>query len=274
MMKNHIPSPSNTVLCLLVLMLLCACGSSDQLELSGTLERKTLEVSAPISEIIVDLPVKVGEHVNKGDIIVQLDTEVTAAELRAHDAGLSAAEALLKEANGEYLRQEKLRLAKISTTQSYDRARRLKDEAIAAKAEKEARITQAKKRLADLTIRARSPGTLDQLPYEIGERVPAGGVVAVISADAKPWVRLWLPARALLRVKPGQEAMVKIAGLDQWFAGSVEYVAREPEFTPHYALTERESAHLVYETRVRLTDPKRDLPPGLPAYVRLMLVDE
>jgi HlyD family secretion protein len=245
------------------------CGGSGELELAGTLERRTLEVSAPISEIIVDLPVNVGDHIDKGTIMVQLDTEVVAAELRAHEAAQSAAKALLKETTSEFNRQAKLRQARVSTSQAYDSAKRKMDEALSLVAEKEARIAQAKKRLEDLTIRSRAPGVVDQLPYEAGERVPAGGVVAVVIADDKPWVRVWLPARAVTQVSIGQEAKVKIEGLDPWFDARVEHVSREAEFTPHYALTERESAHLVYETRVRLTDPKRDLPPGIPARVRI-----
>lgn len=247
------------------------CSGSGKLELTGTLERRTLEVSAPISEIIVDLPVKVGDHIDKGTIMVQLDTEVVAAELRAHEAAHSAAKALLKETTSEFNRQAKLRQARVSTSQAYDAAKRKMDEALSMVREKEARIAQAKKRLEDLTIRSRAPGVVDQLPYEAGERVPAGGVVAVVIADDKPWVRVWLPARAVTRVSIGQEAKVKIEGLDPWFDARVEHVSREAEFTPHYALTERESAHLVYETRVRLTDPKRELPPGIPARVRIPL---
>lgn len=258
---------------LLVILLMTApwgCGAGE-LELAGTLERRTLEVSAPISEIIVDLPVKVGDHVDKDTIIVQLDTEVVAAELRAHEAALSAADALLKEASGEFRRLEKLLVAKVASTQAYDEAKRRKDEAVALVAEKEARIAQAKKRLADLTIRSRASGILDQLPYEVGERAPAGGVVAVVIADDNPWVRVWLPARAVARVSLGQEAKVKVEGVKGWLDAKVEHVSREPEFTPHYALTERESAHLVYETKVRLTGPKQDLPPGIPAHVKISL---
>lgn len=247
------------------------CGSSDKLKLPGTVERRTIEVSAPISEIIIDLPVKIGDHVEKDTIIVQLDAEVVAAELRAHEAALDAARALMKETSGEYRRQDKLRRANVASTRSYDVAKRHMDEARASVAERVARIAQAKKRLADLTIRARTPALLDQLPYEVGERVPAGGVVAVLIADDKPWVRVWLPARAVARVKIGQEAKVKVEGLDDWFKAKVEYISREPEFTPHYALTERESAHLVYETKIRIMDAKSDLPPGIPARVSIKL---
>jgi len=251
--------------------LMIGCGGENELELAGTLERRTLEISAPISEIIVDLPVKVGEQVKKDTVIVQLDTEVVAAELTAHEAAHSAAIAMLKEANGEFSRQDRLRRAKIATTQAYDTARRKRDEANALVAEKKARIAQGKKRLNDLTIRSRASGFLDQLPYEVGERAPAGGVVAVVIGNEDPWIRIWLPTRAVARIHLGQEAKVKVEGIESWFKGKVEHVSREPEFTPHYALTERETAHLVYETRIRLIDPKRDLPPGIPARVILPL---
>ena len=48
-------------------------------------------------------------------------------------------------------------------------------------------------------------------------------------------------------------------------------MARESEFTPHYALTERESAHLVYETRIAIDDAPDELRPGLPARIVLPL---
>lgn len=268
MLKN-IKTKGKFLFFLMAVILIAGCSGKEKLELAGTLERRTLEISAPISEIIVDLPVNVGEQVEKDTVIVQLDTEVVAAELKAHEAAHSAAIALLKEANGEFSRQDRLRRAKIATTQSYDKARRQRDEALSLVAEKEARIAQAKKRLNDLTIRSRAAGYLDQLPYEVGERTPAGGVVAVVIANDNPWVRVWLPTRVVARVKLGQEAKVKVEGLDNWFEGTVEHVSREPEFTPHYALTERETAHLVYETRIRLVDPQVDLPPGIPARVTL-----
>ncbi|MCP4220020.1 MAG: efflux RND transporter periplasmic adaptor subunit [bacterium] len=251
--------------------MVAGCNNVDQLELAGTLERRTLEISAPISEIIVDLPVKVGDHLSKDTIIVQLDTQVVAAELRAHEAGLAAAKALEKESSGEFSRQKRLYKERVATMRAYDAARRQIEEARALVAEKEARITQAKKRLEDLTIRSRATGIIDQLPFEVGERVPAGGVVAVVIADDKPWVRVRLPARAVARVSIKQEVGVKIAGLDKWFKGEIEHISREPEFTPHYALTETESAHLVFETKVRLLDATENMPPGIPAWVSLSM---
>ncbi len=249
-------------------------GCDGEVELAGTVERKVLELATPISEVITELPLAEGERVEAGQIVVQLDVEVVAAELRASEAALAAAAAALVEAEGEFNRQQQLRRSRVTAPQALDAARRKRDEAVAQAAEREARIAQAKKRLENLTIRAHAAGIVDQLPYEVGERAPAGGVVAVVTADAKPWVRIWLPARAVAGIGSGSGARVEVEGLDQPLHGTVTHVSREPEFTPHYALTERESAHLVYESRIRLDDAPEDLRAGLPAQVRLELPAE
>ncbi len=246
-------------------------GCDGEVELAGTVERKVLELATPISEVITALPLAEGERVEAGQIVVQLDTEVAAAELRASEAANAAAAAALVEAEREFKRQQELRRSRVTSPQALDAARRKRDEALAQTAEKEARIAQAKKRLENLTIRSHAAGVVDQLPYEVGERAPAGGVVAVVTADAKPWVRIWLPARAVARIGSGNQAVVRVEGLDRALHATVTKVSREPEFAPLCALTGRESAHLVYESRIRLDGAPRDLRAGLPARVSLQL---
>ena len=80
-----------------------------------------------------------------------------------------------------------------------------------------------------------------------------------------------MPARAVALLSSEARAEVEIVGFEERLMGRLEDVSREPEFTPHFALTERESAHLVYRARVVLTDAPEDLRPGLPAQVKLIL---
>lgn len=252
-------------------VLTVSCRSEKVFRLAGTIERTTLEVAAPISEVIVTIPVTPGQRVEAGQVLIQLDSEVAEAETRAQEAALAAANAGLAEAEGEFARVEQLRARRVASVKELDRARRGRDEALATAAEREARLTQAKKRLADLTIRSHAAGVIDQLPFEEGERVPAGGVAAVLQTERQPWVRIWLPARAVALVTQQARAEVRIEGFGDSMSGKLADVAREPEFTPHFALTERESAHLVYRARVVLTDAPEDLRPGLPAQVKLIL---
>jgi HlyD family secretion protein len=142
-------------------------------------------------------------------------------------------------------------------------------EAHARRREAEALLAAAIKRRQDLELKAPAAGTLDQIPFEPGERVPAGAVVAVILEDGDPWVRVWIPEDRFARVGPGTRAEIRIDGLAGTLGGHVLDVAREPEFTPHYALTERDRVHLVYEARVRIEDAPAGIRPGLPAEVRI-----
>lgn len=251
-------------------LLLLGCAG-ETVELVGTVERTVLELGAPVSEVVVELPLAVGSRVGAGEVVVRLDSEVAEAELRASEAALAAAQATLTAAEQEFARVEKLRQSRVASPQQLDEARRARDEARALAFEREARVAQARKRLEDLTIRSWAAGVVDQLPYEVGERVPSGGVVGVVVADARPWVRVWLPARAVGKAQGSAPAAVEVEGFDETFSGHLTDVAREPEFTPHFALTERESEHLVYESKVVLDDAPEGLRPGLPARVRLRL---
>jgi HlyD family secretion protein len=254
----------------LVLLASTGCGG-EVFELAGTVERTTLEITAPVSEVIVEIPVDPGSRVVADQEVVLLDTEVAAAELKAFEASLAAAQASLVEAVDEYKRNAELSRRRVASQQELGRARRQRDEATAAVAERQARVLQAQRRLRDLTLRSPEAGVVDQLPFEAGERVPPGAVVAVVQTDENPWVRIWVPARAVSRLSSEARAEVKIEGLPDWYAGRIVEVARQPEFTPHFALTERESAHLVYRARVVLTDAPADLRPGLPARVKLIV---
>ncbi len=257
----------------LVACLGAGCGGDSQVfELVGTVERTTLELAAPISEVVVEIPADLGTRVAAGDVVVRLDTEVAEAELVAAQAALAAAEANVIEAMEGFRRAERLAKSRVGSTQDMDRARSKRDEVLAVVAERKARIAQAQRRLDDLTMRPLASGVVDQLPFEVGERVPAGGVVAVIQTNEKPWVRVWLPSRAVGLLGGEVEARIEIEGFDTELSGRLLDVAREPEFTPHYALTERESAHLVFQARIVLDDAPAELRPGLPARIRLTLV--
>lgn len=253
--------------------LLAACGG-ETLELVGTVERQNLELAAPLSEEIVEIPVQVGQRVAVGETLVRLDTQVGELELKAAEARVAAAQANLDAARQELERLQGLTRARVTSQKELDLARRAHDEAVALLAEREAQAAQAHKRLDDLTLRSSSGGVVDQLPFEVGERVPAGGVVAVVLADAAPWVRLWIPARAVVRVAPGGPAEIEVEGIEGRLAGHVDSVSREPQFTPHYALTERERANLVFEARVVVDAAPVELRPGVPATVHIPLGPE
>lgn len=253
----------------LIASLLSACGVDEELELVGTVERTVVELAAPVSEAITRLPLEIGDHVYAGQLVVQLNDEIAHAELAAAKASLQAATATLEAGEREFNRFSGLRNKKATSATRLDEVRRVRDEALALVAERSARVTVAKKRLRDLSVSSPVNGRVDQRPFELGERVPAGVVVAVVLSEYAPWVRVWMPARAVSRINTQRSARIRIDGFTEEFAGQIQDVSHEPEFTPHYALTERESAHLVYRARISIKDAPEALRPGLTARVTL-----
>jgi len=251
---------------------LLACRPhSDDVVLVGTVERTLIDLVAPVSERITAIQVARGTRVRAGDVVAQLDPSFALSDLASAEAELAGARTGSSIAATDLQRAEELYHKSVISSQALDRARLARDEAATRHWAAEARVAAMRKRVADHAILAPVDGVVDQLPFDVGERVPIGAVVAVILQDGAPWVRVWLPERAYPLVGPGSAARIRIEAIAGELHGHVLDVAREPEFTPHYALTERERVYLVYETRIAIDDAPGSLRPGAPADVLLAL---
>ena len=252
------------------LLLFPACGrDGGALLLTGTVERTLVELAAPVSETLVELRVERGQHVRRGELIARLDPTLADAEAAGAEARLAGARTADMMATNDLERFAGLRQAHVAAQHDFERAKLARDEAAARLREAESLLAAAQHRVEERSLRAPVDGIVDQLPFYLGERVPAGGVVCVLLEAGTPWVRVWIPEQRVAGVHPGLAAAATIDGLAAPLAARVLDVAREPEFTPHFALTERDRVHLVYEARVALLDAPADLRPGLPAEVRL-----
>jgi len=263
--------PRRPAAALLALVLAGACGREPQdLVLVGTVERTFVELVAPVSETILEIRVVRSQPVVRGQLLVRLDATLAEAEVAHAEATLAGARTGLLTAAHDLERATGLRRARIASVQDLERAQLARDEAAARLREAEARLAAARKRRADLDLVSPVAGVVDQIPFDPGERVPAGGVAVVVLDDAAPWVRVWIPEQAVARVRPGSRARIQVDGVPEPLHGRVLDVAREPEFTPHFALTERDRVHLVYEARVLLEEAPPALRPGVPAEVSLV----
>ncbi len=132
----------------------------------------------------------------------------------------------------------------------------------------EASLADAQLRLARLEVRAPRAGVLDALPFELGERPPAGAVVAVLLADGPPWARVHVPAPVRAKLRPGARARVRIDGYAEPFEGRLRSLAHEAAFTPYYALTQHDRSRLSYLAEVDVVSPEAaGLPAGVPVEV-------
>ncbi len=135
--------------------------------------------------------------------------------------------------------------------------------------EAKANLLSANKKMQDLTITATRSGILDNLPWNLGERVTIGSPVAIVLAGKAPFARVYVPEPYRVKLKVGDELLVHIDGLKKAITGKLQWIATDPAFTPYYALNQEERSRLVYLAEVQLPDSAAKLPNGLPAQVTL-----
>lgn len=125
------------------------------------------------------------------------------------------------------------------------------------------------KRLADLTIVATRDGILDNLPWNLGERVTMGSPLAIVLAGIAPYARIYVPEPYRVKLKIGDALVVHVDGLETPITGHLRWIATEPAYTPYYALNQEERSRLMYLAEVQLPDSEAELPNGIPAQVDL-----
>jgi len=144
-----------------------------------------VKISSEVSGEIIDLPVKEGQVVKKGQLLVRINPDLytsgynrTISNLSGTKAGLSQADASFKEAKASYDRSKTLYEKGIISRSDWDKAVASFE---VAKANKEsayynvqsanATVKEAKDNLGRTTIYAPADGTISSLGVELGERV-------------------------------------------------------------------------------------------------------
>ena len=130
-------------------------------------------------------------------------------------------------------------------------------------------VASENKKLKDLTITAKRDGLLDNLPWNLGERVTQGSPVAIVLAGSAPFARVYVPEPYRVKIKISDKLTVHIDGLNDPIIGTVRWISSEPAFTPYFALNQEERANLMYLAEIQLPDSAADLPMGIPAQVQM-----
>lgn len=144
-----------------------------------------VKISSEVSGEIIALPIKEGQQVKKGDLLVRINPDLyesgvnrSVASMSTTKAGLSQADAQVKEAKSNYDRNQKLFEKGIISKSEWDRIVSAYEVAVANKQSAyyqvqsaSATVTEAKDNLGRTTIYAPADGTISLLNVELGERV-------------------------------------------------------------------------------------------------------
>lgn len=144
-----------------------------------------VKISSEVSGEIIALPIKEGQVVKKGDLLVRINPDLytsglnrSVASLSGTKAGLSQADAQLKEAKANYNRSKTLFDKGIISKSDWDKAVSTYEVAQATKQSAyynvqsaSATVNEAQDNLGRTTIYAPADGTISSLGVELGERV-------------------------------------------------------------------------------------------------------
>lgn len=239
-----------------------------------------VKISSEVSGEIIELPIKEGQQVKKGDLLVKINPDIyvsgvnrTAASLSTTKAGLSQADAQVKEAKANYDRNKTLFDKGVISKAEWDRVVSAYEVAVASKqsayynvASANATLTEARDNLRRTTIYAPADGTISLLSVELGERVlgtqqMAGTEILRVANLNNMEVEVDVNENDIVKISIGDEAKIEVdAYLKKEFKGIVTSISNSAST----ALTADQVTNFKVKVRI-LKESYQDLLEGKPA---------
>ena len=270
--------------------------------LSGTVEVDEVHVGPRFGGRIEKLPHQEGDELQAGEVIAELDAQeliarraLAAAQLEEMVNGSRPAEIEAARKDWESLKEQlvfaqadakraKALLATRVLSASEAEKTISNAEALAKSTEasrqryellregtRPERIAQARAQLGDIDaqlkeMRIVSPGhsILEVLSVKVGDVLAPNREVATLILPDHLWIRVYVPATWLGKLRLGQRAELRVDGIkDRVFYGTVEQINREAEYTPRNVQTVEDRVRQVYGVKVRLENADGALRAGM-----------
>mgnify|MGYP003413769322 FL=1 len=239
-----------------------------------------VKISSEVSGEVIALPIKEGQQVKKGDLLVRINPDLyesgvnrSVASMSTTKAGLSQADAQVKEAKANYDRNKKLFDKGIISKSEWDRIVSAYEVAVANKQSAyyqvqsaSATVTEAKDNLGRTTIYAPADGTISLLNIELGERVlgtqqMAGTEILRIANLNNMEVEVDVNENDIVKVSIGDSANIEVdAYLKREFKGIVTSISNSASST----LTADQVTNFKVKVRI-VKESYQDLLEGKPA---------
>jgi HlyD family secretion protein len=212
---------------------------------------KEVKITPDVSGEIVELTVKEGDHVEKGQLLIRIKPDVYISQKDRSMAAISSARARLAQAEAQFIQAElsfnrtkQLYSEETISKSEYEQAEAsysvAKAEVDAAKysvVSAEASLKEANENLVKTSIYAPMTGTVSMLLVELGERVAGTGMMAGTEmlrvADlSRMEAQVEVNENDIPRVKLGDTATIEVdAYVDYKFRGVVTEIANSAKTT-------------------------------------------
>lgn len=210
-----------------------------------------VKITSEVSGEIIQLLVKEGQEVKKGQLLVKINPDIytsgldrSVATLSNSKAGLNQAEAQLKEAKSNYDRNKTLFAKGVISKSEWDKVVSAYEVAVAGKQSAyfnvksaNATVTESQDNLRRTNIFAPSDGTISRLDVELGERVlgtqqMAGTELLRVANLSNMEVEVDVNENDIVKVSIGNEANIEVdAYSKKIFKGTVTSISNSSTST-------------------------------------------
>ena len=204
-----------------------------------------VKISPEVSGEIIELPVKEGQLMKRGDLLVKIKPDTYIANVKSAEAqymaaasGRDLAEASMKKAELEFKRHDQLFRGRLESESTFlefktglEVAQAQYQSAVHQVDVAKASLDRIKEELAKTTIVSPLDGTVSKLNSRLGERVVGtammtGTEIMIVSDLNEMEARVDIGESDVVLIKPGQKARLEVdAFRDRKFKGTVTEIA-------------------------------------------------
>lgn len=237
---------------------------------TGTIEPiRVIDVKSQASGEVLEVNVELGDHVERGQLLVRIDPRDVRNAFEQAEADLEVAQARSSIALRQLERTSTLRDSAVVTEEEYESAQLEAANAKAALVKAQTNLDLARERRNDVTVNAPITGTVVEKAVEEGQIITSakevtGGTVMLRMADlSEVQVRTLVDETDIGEIKPGLPATIQVEAYpDREFHGTVLQI--EPQAVVEQNVT-------LFAILTRIQNEEDLLKPGMNADVEILI---
>lgn len=244
-----------------------AANSDADVSIDGVVEAvRETRISAQISGSIVQLPVKAGDVIQRGQLLVSMDAKAAQQNFNASQAQVEAAKASLLVAEKDYQRQKLLFAKNFISQAQLDRALSQYAASAALAKSQIAQAAAVQTQSGFYAIHAPYNGVVSNMPSALGDMATPGRTIMTIYDPSELRVIFNVPQASIAHIKNKQELKIEFPSLPQ---AQRQFIAQHWTILPTF-----DAATHTVQIRVDLPKNKTGLAPGLFARSSLIVQAE
>lgn len=240
----------------------------------GNVKAETeVQISAYVMGKITRLPVKEGDRVRKGQVLVQIDPASYAAQVKQAQASLELAWANLAQTELVFKRKQELFNAGLISQEEHEASATQYNLDRARLTQAEATLDQVRDTYTKTTITSPIDGTVVQLNVEVGEVVVtgtmnnAGSVIMKVADLGQMEVEAQVDESEIKDIRPGQPVEIEVDAIpDRKFKGEVSQVGNAALVSTSSSSS---NVSVNYSVRARFSERSDQLKSGMSANIEI-----